>query len=464
MPGRPDRGRLGRAAAAAEHGEEVHAGEHTEQRDDDETADAERDHRPAPPPDCPLSSSMLPRSQYSSACDSSAGLRVPALRSCQRAVRAPSCGFKHPLHVAMRQHDRRLALERLEIASREVGAGFGRNEQPIDLLEQRARVRFGRLRLGRGHLVDPDDQPGELLEPGEPRIADHQLQQRAGRRNRARDPFRRRPWRRRAAPCGARAGARRRSASRARVAADSGAGSDPVARLRMRRASSSSASTSSRSVVIWIEPSAARGHWSFGRSQYSSSPLPSGIAQVERFADAVIRGAVERHVRVDQAAQRVGERRAIGIADRRVIQARRWRRRGAVAALPGVQADVVVIAAGAEERGRRADAGGHLEPEHALVERERAVEVGDFQVDVPDVDAWIDGVGHAPSSRQQVRQRASRRHAREYGASEARDCWQRPRCRARRCRHGRVDPRPQAGRPWRGVSKRPARGGSWAAA
>ena len=36
------------------------------------------------------------------------------------------------------------------------------------------------------------------------------------------------------------------------------------------------------------------------------------IAQVERFADAVIGSAVEGHVRVDQAPQRVGERARSG--------------------------------------------------------------------------------------------------------------------------------------------------------
>jgi hypothetical protein len=55
---------------------------------------------------------------------------------------------------------------------------------------------------------------------------------------------------------------------------------------------------------------------------------------------------------------------------------------------------VVVVAAGAEEGGGRAHPLRQLEAQHALVERQRAVEVGDLQVDVADVDAGIDGVCH----------------------------------------------------------------------
>jgi hypothetical protein len=51
----------------------------------------------------------------------------------------------------------------------------------------------------------------------------------------------------------------------------------------------------------------------------------------------------------------------------------------------------MVIAAGAEKRGGRSQPRRQLEAEHAVVERERAIEIGDFQVDVADVDAGIDG-------------------------------------------------------------------------
>jgi hypothetical protein len=63
----------------------------------------------------------------------------------------------------------------------------------------------------------------------------------------------------------------------------------------------------------------------------------------------VIAGAVERDAGLAQPPQGVTERGTIGISNREMIEAgRAGRRRVAVAAFPGVQADVVVIAAGAE--------------------------------------------------------------------------------------------------------------------
>src|SRR5712691_12972986 len=60
-------------------------------------------------------------------------------------------------------------------------------------------------------------------------------------------------------------------------------------------------------------------------------------------------------------------------------------------ALPGVEPDVVMIAAGRNERRTRAHALLQLEAEHAAVEAERAVEIGDLQVHVPDPGAGNDG-------------------------------------------------------------------------
>ena len=117
-----------------------------------------------------------------------------------------------------------------------------------------------------------------------------------------------------------------------------------------------------------------------------------GIAQIERLADAVVAGAVERDAGRHQAAERVGERGARRIEDRDVIEAgRAGRRRRAALALPGVEADVVVIAAGRDEGRLRAHALHQLEAEHAAIEGERAVEVGDLEVDVADPGAGMDG-------------------------------------------------------------------------
>jgi hypothetical protein len=62
--------------------------------------------------------------------------------------------------------------------------------------------------------------------------------------------------------------------------------------------------------------------------------------------------------------------------------------------VPGVEADVVVVAAGRNEGRLVAEPLLQLEAEHAAVELERPVEVGDFQVDVADVDTGIDRRRH----------------------------------------------------------------------
>ena len=54
---------------------------------------------------------------------------------------------------------------------------------------------------------------------------------------------------------------------------------------------------------------------------------------------------------------------------------------------------MVVVAAGGDERGFIAVALLQLEAEHADVEAERTVEVGDLQVHVPDVDAGVEAHG-----------------------------------------------------------------------
>ena len=51
---------------------------------------------------------------------------------------------------------------------------------------------------------------------------------------------------------------------------------------------------------------------------------------------------------------------------------------------------MVVVAAGRDEGGLVAEPAGELEAEHALVERQGAVEVGDLEVDVADVRARVE--------------------------------------------------------------------------
>jgi hypothetical protein len=56
-------------------------------------------------------------------------------------------------------------------------------------------------------------------------------------------------------------------------------------------------------------------------------------------------------------------------------------------ALPGVEADVVMIAARRNERRAVAHPLHHLEAEHAAIEAERAVEIGDLEMNMPDPGA-----------------------------------------------------------------------------
>jgi hypothetical protein len=55
---------------------------------------------------------------------------------------------------------------------------------------------------------------------------------------------------------------------------------------------------------------------------------------------------------------------------------------------------MVMVAASRNECGLRTKLLHELEAEHAAIEIERALQVGDFQVDVPDADRWINGGGN----------------------------------------------------------------------
>src|ERR1700712_1388708 len=68
----------------------------------------------------------------------------------------------------------------------------------------------------------------------------------------------------------------------------------------------------------------------------------------------------------------------------------------AASALPGVEADVVVIAAGRNERRGRAHLLHHLEAEHAAIKPQRPIEIGDLEVHMPDPRTGNNGrvLGH----------------------------------------------------------------------
>src|SRR5258708_32678103 len=81
-------------------------------------------------------------------------------------------------------------------------------------------------------------------------------------------------------------------------------------------------------------------------------------------------------------------------------------------AFPGVQPDMVVIAAGRNECGTGAHPLRQFEAKHAAIEAERAIEIGDLEMHMPDPCACDDGriVGHvsllrfrAPNAAQRLR-------------------------------------------------------------
>src|SRR5262245_3737988 len=97
--------------------------------------------------------------------------------------------------------------------------------------------------------------------------------------------------------------------------------------------------------------------------------VPVRVAEVEGFADSVIRGALERDARLDKATERIRERSAVGVADRGVEEPGvAGRRRRRPEGLPRVEADVVVVAAGRDEHRLVAVPGLFLEAEDAHVE------------------------------------------------------------------------------------------------
>src|SRR5216683_7056987 len=98
----------------------------------------------------------------------------------------------------------------------------------------------------------------------------------------------------------------------------------------------------------------------------------------------MIAGAVELNARAQHAMQRVRERRPGRIEYRGVEQpGGAGRRRMAAFAFPGVEADVMVIAAGRDERRLCAHPLLQLEAKHIAIKSERAVEIGDLKMDVP---------------------------------------------------------------------------------
>src|SRR5947209_3935372 len=94
---------------------------------------------------------------------------------------------------------------------------------------------------------------------------------------------------------------------------------------------------------------------------------------------------------IEQAFERDGQIFARRIVDGEVIQASRARRsRLPVLALPGVEADVVVVAASGEE-GCAPEVEEQVEAQVVAIEADSALQVGDLEVDVSDAGLCWDG-------------------------------------------------------------------------
>ena len=81
----------------------------------------------------------------------------------------------------MGQHDVGIALERVVIVLAEAGALLRRPEERPSLVDHTGGVHGGGGLVGVEHFVDPYDQLGDAMQPREPVVADHELEEFAGR-------------------------------------------------------------------------------------------------------------------------------------------------------------------------------------------------------------------------------------------------------------------------------------------
>ena len=111
-----------------------------------------------------------------------------------------------------------------------------------------------------------------------------------------------------------------------------------------------------------------------------AQPLPAALRRVAASTSRLPDGSVPRRRR---SGRDLGDRRLVGQHDRERAQpGRPLRRLRGTAALPGVAAQVMVVAACAQERRLRPELRHQIEAEQVPVEGDRLVDVGDAQVDV----------------------------------------------------------------------------------
>jgi len=115
------------------------------------------------------------------------------------------------------------------------------------------------------------------------------------------------------------------------------------------------------------------------------------VVQVDRLAYPMVGGAVDGDAVVEQPSERPRQFAAVGVEDGEVVEAGgAARRRRTAGALPGVQPDMVVVAAGGQEGGLVAVVLHQFEAQHVAVEAHRAVKIRHLEVHVADAHARVD--------------------------------------------------------------------------
>jgi hypothetical protein len=161
------------------------------------------------------------------------------------------------------------------------------------------------------------------------------------------------------------------------------------------RVVASNAERSSLLVCMMSLPFASRGHSDLREIPVEFNAITIRVAEVECLADTVIGCAVEPNFRSDKTIKGAGEFGSCRVENCEVKQARcarGWRL--TAKALPGVDADVMMIAASRKKRGRVADALRYFEAEDIVIEGQRAVEVRYAQMYMSDARAWVNWLIH----------------------------------------------------------------------
>jgi hypothetical protein len=105
----------------------------------------------------------------------------------------------------------------------------------------------------------------------------------------------------------------------------------------------------------------------------------------------VVAGAIKLDAGRHDAPQRVGQIAARRVENGEVIEPRAaGGRRRAIEALPSIQRDMVMIAAGRDEGCTLAPL-RHLEPEHTTIKRQGPLEISHLEVDMADAGPADDG-------------------------------------------------------------------------